>query len=642
MAAKYEYKLIDPSTWELKDSNKKISNYNKPVVLPDDTIIICGKQSSIVYSTDRGVTYKNSSVNNHSNPAVLHDGITLVVGGGTLSNSYGGGGIKYSTNKGVSWQDSDITTGNYNTPAVLPDDTLVIGSSDSDTGIKYSTDRGVTWQDSNITTGNYVTPAILHDGTIVIGSDSNSGIKYSTDKGKTWHDSSITSGKYGTPAVLSDGTLVVSGNDAGIKYSIDKGVTWKNSNITIGKYGTAAVLSDDTLVICGKGNNIRYSTDKGKTWQDSYTTIDGYNTTTISADGYYTPIILPDNTLIICSDSTSYYSTGWGIRYSTDKGATWQKSNITSGVYAAAALSDGTLVICDTDRNTGIKYFKALDLVKVTDKYLDKAGLKVLVDKIKEADTALVDKINEATDVIPNPAVLASANSGRDLVQVLGKTSLKEAMQELKKKSDAKDYSGLCLGDYIEFDAEYGDLGNKHVRYEIVSFGHYGYIENGNSTLKCGQIVFMAADTIGNKAIGASGQKQYFGSPMDTFLASCEPAVEAALGIELKIPDLYQQYNDGSYDEEDWCDDDSGYYERKLFLPSIIELTGSIGYGGKYQNVGQFELMAMCPSKITASAVEWTRTPSCAPGHFCAVGSYGDSYGSYANVSHGVRPVFIV
>lgn len=384
MTAKYEYKLIDPSTWELNNSNVNTNNYKAPLVLPDDTLVVCGKQSGMKYSVDGGATWKSSNVNptGYNTPAVLSDGTTLVAG---ATNIYDDGvGIVYSTNKGVSWQDSNITTGSYNTPAVLSDDTLVIGSSNSDIGIKYSTDKGVTWQDSNITTGNYITPAVLPDGTLIIGSDSNSGIKYSTDKGKTWHDSSITSGKYGTPAVLSDGTLVIgSSSDVGIKYSTDKGVTWKNSNIAIGKYGTAAVLSDDTLVICGKDNNIRYSTDKGVTWQDSYTTMDGYNTT-IAADGYYTPTILPDGTLVICSDSTSYYTTGWGIRYSTDKGATWQKSNITSGVYAPAILSDGTLVIFDTDRNTGIKYFKALDVFKVTDKYLDKAGLKVLVDKIKE------------------------------------------------------------------------------------------------------------------------------------------------------------------------------------------------------------------------------------------------------------------
>ena len=95
----------------------------------------------------------------------------------------------------------------WNTPAVLPDGTLVAGSKNS-AGIIYSTDKGVTWTATHRTSNSWNTPAVLPDGTLVAGG--NAGIIYSTDKGVTWTASSQTSGSWSTPAVLPDGTAIVS------------------------------------------------------------------------------------------------------------------------------------------------------------------------------------------------------------------------------------------------------------------------------------------------------------------------------------------------------------------------------------------------------------------------------------------------
>ena len=139
----------------------------------------------------------------------------------------------------------------WNTPAVLPDGTLVAGSKNS-AGIIYSTDKGVTWTATHRTSNSWNTPAVLPDGTLVAGG--NAGIIYSTDKGVTWTASSQTSGYWKTPAVLSDGTLVAgSGNsNAGIIYSTDKGVTWTASSQTSGSWSTPAVLPDGTAIVSNR------------------------------------------------------------------------------------------------------------------------------------------------------------------------------------------------------------------------------------------------------------------------------------------------------------------------------------------------------------------------------------------------------
>ena len=181
-------------------------------------------------------------------PAVLPDG-TLVAGNKSIY------GIIYSTDKGVTWTASSRTTGYWSTPAVLPDGTLVAGSRFSD-GIIYSTDKGVTWTASSRKSGDWNTPAVLPDGTLVAGSYSGSaGIIYSTDKGVTWITSSQTLDNWYTPAVLPDGTLVAGGDD-GIIYSTDKGVTWTASSQTSGSWSTPAVLSDGTLVAGSYSGNI--------------------------------------------------------------------------------------------------------------------------------------------------------------------------------------------------------------------------------------------------------------------------------------------------------------------------------------------------------------------------------------------------
>ena len=99
--------------------------------------------------------------------------------------------------------------GGWNTPAVLPDGTLVAGSN-ANAGIMYSMDKGATWTQSPRTSDSWNTPAVLPDGTLVAGSNTNAGIIYSTDKGVTWTRSSQTTGNWNTPAVLPDGTAIVS------------------------------------------------------------------------------------------------------------------------------------------------------------------------------------------------------------------------------------------------------------------------------------------------------------------------------------------------------------------------------------------------------------------------------------------------
>ena len=135
----------------------------------------------------------------------------------------------------------------WNTPAVLSDGTLVVGSTNSNNGIIYSTDKGVTWTASSQAKGSWNTPAVLSSSILVAGSSSSGGIIYSTDKGVTWTQSSQTTGNWHAPAVLSDGTLFICGD--GALFSTDNGATWPKSLFAGGNWNTPVILSDGTLIV---------------------------------------------------------------------------------------------------------------------------------------------------------------------------------------------------------------------------------------------------------------------------------------------------------------------------------------------------------------------------------------------------------
>lgn len=272
----------------------------------------------------------------------------------------------------------------------------------------------------------------------------------------------------------------------------------------------------------------------------------------------------------------------------------------------------------------------------------------------------LVEAINEVNAAAGGSDWASVAGlAGRNLVTVLGVSSVSAAAQALKTKSDNKDYSGLRLGDYLEITATYGEYGSITAKYEIASMGHYHWLYAGTAggTYDMGNITFVASKVLFKRQIGTSAsQLAYFSSPMNTFLtATVATALEAALGTTLKRPVLYQSYNDGTASDPDWQEDSYDHdfdtdeiadIAPKVYLPSIRELIGEKGRGFEYiENSRQFPLFVNVPGKIpprkTDANIEWTRTPSVGPGSFCGVYTDGGAHSSGANYSAGgVRPAF--
>ena len=324
---------------------------------------------------------------------------------------------------------------------------------------------------------------------------------------------------------------------------------------------------------------------------------------------------------------------------------------------AQARASIGTLSELTTDEKTTL-----VGAVNEVDShaYANKSSIGTLSDLETSHKGNLVEAINEVRSSAGGSDWASVAGlSGRNLLDVLNVSSVSAAAQALKAKSDAKDYSGLRLGDYLEITATYGEYGSITAKYEIAATGQYHWFYNGSSVeWDLGSITFLASRILFTRQIGTStAQRMYFTSPMNTFLSSTvATALEAVLGVTLKRAVLYQQYNDNTYADPSWRTDPNGWdagnnealASPKVFLPSQRELSGETGFSSPYyDNSHQFPLLANVPEKMPAKNLsgsfswEWTRSPSVNPGSFCNVLKNGSAYHYSAIISAGgVRPAF--
>ena len=328
-------------------SNSKFNSFdfNSVALSSDGTKGITGSNSNtgIYYTSNSGVTWTQSNITtgNFNSVALSSDGTKGITG--SDSNT----GIYYTSDSGATWAQSNVTTGDFYSVALSSDGTKGIAGSFSGSGIYYSSNFGATWIQSNIITGNFNSVALSTDGTKgIAGSDSNTGIYYTSNFGATWTQSNIITGNFNSVALSTDGTKGITGSDSntGIYYSSNSGITWAQSNLITGNFNSVALSTDGTKGIAGSNSNtgIYYTSDSGANWTQSNITTGNFNSVALSTDG---------------TKGITGSNSNTGIYYTSDSGATWTQSNITTGNFKSVALStDGTKGIVGSNSNTGIYY----------------------------------------------------------------------------------------------------------------------------------------------------------------------------------------------------------------------------------------------------------------------------------------------
>lgn len=254
-----------------------------------------------------GGTYVGSLAINPTNTNIVYAGLS----------KFRGPALYKSINDGASW---DTTSFSGPVSSILLNsahpDILLVGTLMS--GITKSTDGGVTWSATNLTTGGV--GELEADPT-----DSNKayagtyeGIYKTTDAGNTWSLIGLdTLAVYSISIKQGNPSLIYAGTINGVFKSIDGGTTWEPASNGISHPGISSLeFGPQGKILAGsfESGGIFTSTDAGSSWASS----------NIGLTALEVRFILKDsqNSSVIHAGTA-----GRGMQKSTDGGLTWQGIN---------------------------------------------------------------------------------------------------------------------------------------------------------------------------------------------------------------------------------------------------------------------------------------------------------------------------
>jgi uncharacterized repeat protein (TIGR02543 family) len=222
---------------------------------PGTSIFALATNGANVFASMNNGIYK--SMDNGTNWSFLDGSPTYVgamaVSQGNLVAAGGGGSVKYSTDNGSSWKDSDLYDNIY---SFVINGNKIYGSSAYTNGFDISTNGGVNW--TSFSAGIYAFYAIALQGSAVFIGGS-SGVFRTMDNGSTW--TPVNSGlpvdvRIGDKALVSSGGILLTGPQAsGVYKSTDNGDSWSSANT-----GLPNGCSIKAFIVYG--SNIFAGTDK--------------------------------------------------------------------------------------------------------------------------------------------------------------------------------------------------------------------------------------------------------------------------------------------------------------------------------------------------------------------------------------------
>ena len=127
------------------------------------------------------------------------------------------------------------------------------------------------------------------------------------------------------------------------------------------------------------------------------------------------------------------------------------------------------------------------------DSYLEVNNVQNAIDKLSLLKDEKQDKLTAVKNITIIDNAISSKNphilNGRNLMEVLKATSVKNAFIKLREKSSKGDFDDLMLGDYIDLDSLTDGEGNylwneeyQNLRCQIVAFDHYYRVGDTDNT----------------------------------------------------------------------------------------------------------------------------------------------------------------
>lgn len=257
-------------SWTWQNPLPTGADHNDAVVLNSNDFFLFGNGSSILHSTDAGVTWNAANVDTGARDiyeaTFVNQTVGYVVGTGGL--------IMKTTDGGSSWieQPSGTSVVLWYVDFVNPDTGLAVGASGT---ILKTTNGGLNWTPSTYGTAILYKVHFVNDTLIYLGSSSTTTGRLirSTDAGTTWQDiSASVTGLTGTVRGIHfvDKNLGFISNSAGRIYkTTDGGTTWAESyfigSTTATIYEVKFVDASTGFAISTVGQVVR-TTDAGVSW----------------------------------------------------------------------------------------------------------------------------------------------------------------------------------------------------------------------------------------------------------------------------------------------------------------------------------------------------------------------------------------
>ncbi len=220
-----------------------------------------------------------------------------------------------SSNNGTDWEEHDLKYPSYNAIVVVDDTVLFCGNG---TGVRYSTDKGFSWQKagSGIPEGTQIFSLAKSGSTLYAGGEGE--VYISTNKGKTWGNLGNTQ-SWNEDLVYhlytKDSIVFANVANQPLLYKTPSDPLWKSTNLEVG-YMAGLIQKDSVLFAGSEGNGILHrSTNNGKEWYP--------------LSLYIEPSIKELNGILsmIMKGNTLFVATAYGrVYYSSDEGNTWQES----------------------------------------------------------------------------------------------------------------------------------------------------------------------------------------------------------------------------------------------------------------------------------------------------------------------------
>ncbi|MBL7865005.1 MAG: IPT/TIG domain-containing protein [Cyclobacteriaceae bacterium] len=322
--------------------------------------LFAGTDSGIYLSSDNGMTWVEANTGLQPFTTVN----AFAVSGSTIFAGTGEGEVITSTDNGGSWV-LKLTT-----PFVMA--LGVHGSTilaATNVGLYRSTDTGTTWSlDTSM-------PIVL--SFITVGSNFVAGTSFdvyiSNDDGLTWTPSGMDHSMSNVGSMtMGAGYLFAGSWNGGVIRSDDDGVTWSFMNNGLAEPGPSSLIVDGSNVYGSTFYPYRVSGDYGATWVSKDSPIEQgnlvmtINSSTVFIGTYDDGVFVSHNngdtwipsttgltsTAIRCFANVggnTLVGTANGVFITTDNGASWNATGLTSGVVDIA--SSGNLVYAAISRS---------------------------------------------------------------------------------------------------------------------------------------------------------------------------------------------------------------------------------------------------------------------------------------------------